>query len=175
MDLGDRTLRAARDDDAEGLIALISGVFAEYPGCVMDEEADLPDLLAIATIFARKGGRFWVVEREGEVVACVGMSPSAPGYPGQTKPPGGVELRKLYVHTSERKRGLGGWLCDLVEREARALGAPFVDLWSDTRFTKAHALYERRGYKRGPVTRDLHDKSNSTEYYYRLDLEPPPT
>lgn len=174
MDLGGLTLRAARDDDAKGLIALIGGVFDEYPGCVMDEEADLPDLLAVATIFARKGGRFWVVEREGIVVACIGMAPSDPGEPGEGKPAGGVELKRLYIHKSERRRGLGSRLCDLVEGEARALGAPFVDLWSDTRFHQAHALYERRGYVRGPATRDLHDKSNSTEYYYRLDFKPRP-
>jgi putative acetyltransferase len=66
--------------------------------------------------------------------------------------------------------GLGGLLCDRVEGTARALGRRFVELWSDTRFTKAHALYERRGYKRGAETRDLHDKSASVEYYYRLDF-----
>lgn len=165
MTHGDVQIRDGRDDDAEGLIALLGGVFAEYPGCVLDVDGELPELRAIASSFRRWGGRFWVAERDGRVVGCIGMSPSARG--------GGVELRKLYVQKNERKAGLGGALCDLIEGEARAQGAPFVDLWSDTRFERAHALYERRGYVRGPTTRDLHDKSASTEYYFRKDLAAP--
>ena len=37
-------IRDARDDDEPGLIALIAGVFAEYPGCVMDVDGELPEL-----------------------------------------------------------------------------------------------------------------------------------
>src|SRR5690348_11650557 len=116
---GDRIIRDGRDEDAEGLIALIGGVFAEYPGCVLDVDGELPELRSIASTFRRWGGRFWTVERGGRVIGCVGMTPSAEG--------GGVELRKLYVEKSERRSGLGSALCDLVEGEARALGAPFVD------------------------------------------------
>jgi putative acetyltransferase len=161
-------VRDGRDDDAEALISLIGDVFAEYPGCVLDVDGELPELRAVATSFQRWGGRFWVAELEGEregerrVIGCVGMTPSAEG--------GGVELRKLYVEKSARKMGLGSALCAIVEGEARAMGAPFVELWSDTRFDRAHALYERRGYVRGPMTRDLHDKSASVEYFFRLDL-----
>ncbi|HZF51143.1 MAG TPA: GNAT family N-acetyltransferase [Polyangiaceae bacterium] len=158
------TLRDARDDDAAGLIELIGGVFAEYPGCILDVDGELPELRAIATAFQRWGGRFWVVEREGRVIACVGFTPSA------TSPDEGLELRKLYVEKAARKMGLGRALCAIVESAARSLR--FVELWSDTRFENAHALYARRGYTKGPETRDLHDKSGSVEYYFRLNLEP---
>lgn len=157
-------IRDGRDEDAAGLIELIGGVFAEYPGCVLDVDGELPELRAIASSFREWGGSFWVVEREGRVISCVGVTPSA------TDPGGGVELRKLYVLREARRMGLGSALCGLVERETRAQGKGFVELWSDTRFKDAHVLYERRGYVRGAETRDLHDKSNSTEYYFRLDL-----
>lgn len=157
-------LRDARDSDADGLIHLIGNVFAEYPGCVLDVDGELPELRAIAAAFQRWGGRFYVVEREGRVIACVGWTPSVDA------PDSGLELRKLYVEKPARRMGLGGALCELIEAEARALGKTFVELWSDTRFTNAHALYERRGYKKGPETRDLHDKSASVEHYFRLDL-----
>ncbi|NUQ75310.1 MAG: GNAT family N-acetyltransferase [Polyangiaceae bacterium] len=160
------TLRDARDDDAEGLIDLIGGVFAEYPGCILDVDGELPELRCIATSFQRWGGRFWVVLREGRVIGCVGFTPSAAS-PGE-----GIELRKLYVDKTARKMGLGSALCDLVEGAARSLDKKFVELWSDTRFENAHALYARRGYTKGPETRDLHDKSASVEYYFRLDLRP---
>jgi putative acetyltransferase len=53
-----------------------------------------------------------------------------------------------------------------VEEAARAAGASVVELWSDTRFADAHRLYERLGYRRGKHTRQLHDPSDTTEYFY---------
>ena len=50
-------LRPARDSDSAGVIALIGRVFAEYPGCVLDVEAEEPELRAPATHF----DRFWVL------------------------------------------------------------------------------------------------------------------
>jgi putative acetyltransferase len=155
-------IRDARDDDAEALISLITGVFDEYAGCVMDVDGELPELRRIASYFREHQGEFWVADRAPEVVGCIGYSPAGD--------PGGVELKKLYVHASERRHGLGGRLLERVESRATARGARFIDLWSDTRFETAHAFYERRGYVRGPTTRELHDKSGTVEYYFRKTL-----
>lgn len=155
-------IRDARDDDADGLIALMAGVFAEYPGCVMDAEGELPELFHIATYFAEHDGRFWVAERAGSVVGCIGLTPASD--------PSGVELKKLYVHRDERRTGLGGQLVSLVENEARTRGARFIDLWSDTRFTTAHAFYEKRGWSRDGRARELHDKSDTVEFYFSKPL-----
>ncbi|HSN96746.1 MAG TPA: GNAT family N-acetyltransferase [Candidatus Nanopelagicales bacterium] len=157
-------VRDARDEDGEQLIALIGGVFAEYPGCVLDVDGEMPELRAIATAFRLRGGRFWVAEEGGRVLGCVGVRTVGEGT--------GVELCKLYVAKEARRRGLGGALSALVEAEARARGAASVELWTDTRFTDAHRLYERRGYVRGPATRELHDRSATVEYFYRLSLGP---
>jgi putative acetyltransferase len=100
------------------------------------------------------------------VVGCIGARSRG----GAPERPRSVELCKLYVAREARRRGLGGALCALVEEEARARGAKLVELWSDTRFKDAHRLYERRGYARGPETRELHDRSGSVEYFFRLDL-----
>lgn len=176
-------VREARDGDAEGLIRLLGDVFAEYPGCVLDVDGEMPELRRIATSFARWGGRFWVAESEGRVVGSIGWSPapaptgtlpgeapiaerSGPGAGGAAR--GGIELRKLYVDAAFRRQGLGARLCDLVEADARARGAAFVELWSDTRFVTAHRFYDRRGYVRGTTTRELHDRSATVEYYFRL-------
>jgi len=153
--------RDARDEDGPELIDLIGGVFAEYPGCVMDVDGELPELRVIASYFRKKGGRFWVAERSVKVIACVGLSP---------RPHRGVELHKLYVRRECRRQGIGGRLCDMVESSARERGASHVELWSDTRFETAHQVYEKRGYVRGPTTRALHDKSDTVEYYYRKEL-----
>jgi putative acetyltransferase len=158
------TVRDARDDDAGALIELIGSCFAEYPGCVLDVDAEAPELRAVATHYRERGGRFWVAERDGSVVGCIGVA--------RSRDPGGVELQKLYVAATARRRGLATRLCDLVFAEARERGASFVDLWSDTRFGEAHRLYDKLGFIRGRDTRELHDRSRSVEYYFRLALTP---
>jgi N-acetylglutamate synthase-like GNAT family acetyltransferase len=153
------TIRPARDDDADALCALIATIFAEYPGVFFVIE-EMPELRHIATAFAE--GAFWCAERQGEVVGCVGSSP--------THMEDGVELKKLYVATSQRREGLGGRLADRVEQAARDRGARFVELWSDVKFETAHRFYEARGYERGTQTRELHDVSDTLEFYFRKVL-----
>ena len=160
--MSEAVIRDAIDGDAIGLIDLIAACWSEYPGVVLDVDGEAPELRAIATAYSRAGGRFWVVEEGRRIVASVGAAPAAA--------PEGLELRKLYVLRALRRRGLGAKLCGLVEDEARARRLRFVDLWSDTRFADAHRLYERLGYRRGPATRALGDKSGTIEYYYRKEL-----
>ena len=155
-------IRPARDDDQDGLIALIGGCFAEYPGCVLDVDGEIPELRAIASYADKRNGRFWVAEADSTVVGCIGVAP-APD-------PDGVELLKLYVDSAMRGRGLGGRLVRLVEEEAARRHVAFIELWTDTRFESAHRLYERLGYQRLPETRELHDLSDTVEYHYRKRL-----
>jgi len=155
-------IRPARDDDSDGLIALIDGCFREYPGCVTDVDGEMPELYAIARYAEERRGRFWVAERADRVVGSVGAVPAPDA--------DGVELLKLYVDAGERGVGLGRALVGLVEDEAARRSATFVELWTDTRFTSAHRLYELLGYARSPATRALNDKSNSVEYHYRKML-----
>jgi hypothetical protein len=42
-------IRPGRDSDAAGFIALIGACWAEYPGCVLDVDGELPELRALAT------------------------------------------------------------------------------------------------------------------------------
>lgn len=157
-------IRDARDDDDWDLIGLVAGCWSEYPGCVLDVHGEEPALLAVATAYARKGGRFWVAEDAGRLVASVGITPVAEGT---------VSLDKLYVARSARRRGLAARLAALVEDEARRRGAARVELWSDTRFLDAHRLYERLGYERLAGDRVLHDLSHSTEHHFAKSLGPP--
>ncbi len=155
-------IRDARDADGWELIGLVAACWAEYPGCILNVDGEEPWMRAPASSFDERGGRLWVVERQGRVVASVGLKPA--------HEPGGIELKTLYVALHARRLGLGNRLTELVEAEARRRGAAFIDLWSDTRFTDAHRLYKRRGYQRDPITRELHDLSNTVEYYFRKDL-----
>jgi putative acetyltransferase len=156
------SIRAARDTDVDGLIALVGGCFAEYAGCVLDVDGEIPELRHIASAYADWNGEFWVAELGSAVVGSIGWTPVERG--------AGAELKKLYVARAARRLGLGARLCALVESAAQHQGAAFVELWSDTRFADAHRLYQKRGYVRSPGTRELHDLSNTTEYHFRLEL-----
>lgn len=155
-------IREARDDDAEQLIGLIERCYAEYEGCVLDVDGEAPELRAIATYHAQHGGRFWVAESSGQLLASAGLVAGSE--------PDVMEMKKVYVAKEARQVGLGARLCSLVEAEAMSRRATAIDLWSDTRFLDAHRLYEKRGYVRGTKTRELHDKSKSVEYYFRKAL-----
>lgn len=161
--LSECLIRPAEDADAEGLINLIGSVWGEYPGCVLDLEHEERDLLAIATAFKKKNGAFWVgTDREGKVVGSAGLAPMAVQ--------GKMELRKLYVARTHRNTGLGSRLLGWVENEARRRGGAVLELWSDTRFLDGHRFYEKAGYVRGSLTRELHDLSKTVEYHYAKRL-----
>ncbi len=153
-------IREATDGDGEQVIRLIGSVFAEFPGCVLDVDGELPHLRVLATRFAEWDGRFWVAEAAGRVVACGGFAGNGDS----------IELKHIYVDAACRRQGLAGRLCDLAEEEARRRGCARIELWTDSRFTDAHRLYESRGYVRSPLPRHLDDLSASVEYRYSKEL-----
>lgn len=156
-------LRTARDADSPAIISHIATIWAEYPGCVMDLDEE-GDLKAVASNYAAEGGAIWVAEdASGKLAATIAISPCE-------EAPGGVKLGRLYVAKWARRKGLAARLLDFAERAARARGATFMELWSDTRFKEAHEFYEARGYTRLAGERALRDASDSYEYHYRKTL-----
>ena len=159
---GELVLRDASDEDSERVIDLIDRVWSEYAGKTLNVRHDMPELVRVASSYGEFGGRFWVVERDGEIVASVAYKPS--------KDPAAVELQKLYVARDARRNGLGGRLCQLIEDEAAGHGASAVELWSDVKLLDAHRLYEERGYLRGRETKTYDDTSGTVRFYYRKEL-----
>ena len=155
-------VRGARDEDGDDLAALVGGVFAEYPGCVLDPEGLDADLFRWRTELAAADGDGWVVRADGRLVACVGVAPTQPP-PALATAPAVAELKRLYVHADARRRGLGRALVGRVEGWARDRSIGGVVLWSDTRFRDAHRLYTACGYRDTGRRRDLHDPSDTTE------------
>ena len=187
MDTREFTIRPGRDDDAAGFMAVIGACWSEYPGIVFDVDAELPELHALATYYAAKGGALWAAEANAQVVGMIAVAPHGDG---------AWEICRLYVLAAWRgaKMGrgapLGHCLLDQAEAHARAAGEPSprvagepspraagepspraagatrLVLWSDTRFERAHRFYERRGYVRAGPIRVLNDLSNSLEFGY---------
>ena len=152
-------IRLVRDSDAEGLIRLIDACWSAYEGCILDVDAEEPQLRAMRSHFDALGGEYWIAEGAGGLVAAGGgWAPAAD--------PIGAELHKLYVLAELRRQGIARRLIGMAEAAARSRGSRFVELWSDTRFLEAHAFYEALGYRWTGRTRELNDLSNTVEFHF---------
>ncbi len=150
-------IRPGRDSDAEGFIALIGACWAEYPGCILDVDRELPELRALASATARQGGALWTAERDGRVVGMVATRPMGDG---------AWEICRMYLDARARGAGLAQGLLGTAEAHARAQGAMRLVLWTDTRFHRAHAFYEKQSYVRSGAIRVHDDLSHSLEFRY---------
>jgi GNAT superfamily N-acetyltransferase len=151
------SIRPGRDADADAFIALIGACWGEYPSIIIDVDAELPELRALASYYAGKGGALWVAEADGQVVGMIGAVPHRDG---------AWEIVRLYMLQPYRGTDLAPRLLATAEAHARSAGATRLVLWSDTRFDRAHRFYEKRSYVRhGPIG-VLHDLSNSLEFGY---------
>ena len=142
-----------------GVLALISGVFAEYD-LTFDPAGYDADLTRIADAYQRSGGAFWVFEDDGAVVGTVGVAPISPAE---------VEIKRLYLHAALRGRGIGRLLVEHAIGWAVARGYTRVRLWSDVKFTRSHVMYERLGFSRIGI-RSCDDLDRSHEYGFEKPL-----
>jgi GNAT superfamily N-acetyltransferase len=150
-------IRPGQDADGTAMIALIWACWSGYPGIRMDVDREMPELHALGTYYAEKGGALWVAGSDVKIVGMVAVRPTD----GAT-----WEICRLYVEPSLHGSGIAHALLDQAERHAIAAGAQRLVLWSDTRFERAHRFYEKRCFLRfGPV-RALNDISDSLEFGY---------
>ncbi len=151
------TIRPVRNKDAEGLIDLIDRCFSEYPGVVVEPDGIDSDLRAYATALEKIGGEGFVVEIDSRIVGLVSGSMITDEL---------YQLKRIYLDADLRGSGMGEKLLRLIESRATACGAASIELWSDSRFLRAHRFYVREGFKRSGRERELTDLSNSTEYHF---------
>lgn len=151
---GPRAIEPATAADVPAVIDLIGRVFAEY-GFVWQPDREVPDLLAFEARYAPPRGAFFVVREAGGVVGSVGV---------ERLPEGAAELHRLYLDARLRGSGLGRALVEAVLAWCRREGIGHLVLWSDTRFDRAHLLYQRLGFRQ-TGERDLPDDPNHTREY----------
>ena len=157
-------LRDATDADSPAVIDLISSVYDEYGEVMYTDGAD-SDLLTIETSYAECGGAFVVLEDEaGRVMGSHATSPIDPDA-------GLLTFRRLYLHRSLRGSGCGKRLMDWAVEWSRNHGYQHVEFWSDTRFTHAHAFFERYGFTKTGEIRDMDDGALPySEFFFTMDL-----
>jgi len=148
-----------RDEHVIGIHALIGGVFAEY-ALTFELAGYDSDLTRIHTKYRDAGGAFWVLEDEGRVVGTVAVVPLSAAE---------VEIKRVYLDAALRGQGWGRRLTEHAIAWAVAHGRTRARLWSDTRFDRAHVMYERLGFLRTGM-RDCDDIDKSREYGYEKSL-----
>ena len=131
----DILLRPARLADTGALRAILHDTF---------ESTWLPNVTPVAAQAFRdedrpsiyvgeRGLRFWVAEREGEVVGLVDWD--------------GDFVNALHLRPTHARSGVGKLLMDKAEAEILAAGFPSVRLETDTFNTRSQAFYAGRGYQ----------------------------
>ncbi|WP_417431633.1 GNAT family N-acetyltransferase [Kiloniella sp.] len=158
------------DNDASSLIDLVKSCYEEYAdrGVIFDIQEE-SDLLKPASYFKLHNGQFLGVSTSIEperLIAVCGFTQSDPDYLKAHS----MELKKLYVCSDYRGYGLAQYLVKEVIQEAIIRNVAELFLWTDTRFTKAHQLYNKLGFTKQKTIRKLSDKSNTEEFCYRLAI-----
>ncbi len=130
-------LRRAGNEDREEVADLVYGVLKEY-GLEPDPEATDADLKDIEQSYLERGGTFFVLEDpDGSIIGAYGL------YPIESQ---ACELRKMYLHKSQRGKGHGKFLLDSALAQARELGFKRVTLETASVLKEAIALYESYGF-----------------------------
>ncbi len=83
---------------------------------------------------------------------------------------GVAELKRLYLRDRCRGLGIGRALAERFLAWARSRGCTRAILWSDKRFTDAHRLYGKLGFRVMSERICETDPDKSSEWGYTLDL-----
>jgi GNAT superfamily N-acetyltransferase len=147
-------------EDVPAVVDLIGRVFAEY-GFVYDPAVEVPDLLDFGQHYAAPAGAFYVLRVAGRVVGSVGVERLCDDV---------AELHRLYLDAHLRGQGTGHALVEAVLAWCREEAIRHLVLWSDTRFDRAHRLYERMGFRRTGERTIAGDVNQSREYRYERSV-----
>jgi putative acetyltransferase len=136
--------RTIEERDNKGIAELIRTVFREFkidkPGTVYYD----PSTDDLFHLFSIPGSEYWIVEDNGIIVGGCGVYPT-PALPG-----GYAELVKLYLHSSQRGKGIGWQLMQKTFGSAKRFGYTHLYLESMPELSKAISLYDGAGFKNIP-------------------------
>jgi putative acetyltransferase len=153
-------IRATRADVPD-VLALLARIWREY-NFVWAPEIEFPDLFDFDAYYAAPRGAFWVVRDDaGRVVGCVGVDRVDTDT---------AEIHRVYLDAHLRGRGLGRMLVETALAWARQHGFARMVLWSDTRFTQSHRLYDRMGFVRLGERTVPNDPNDSREFRLERDV-----
>jgi GNAT superfamily N-acetyltransferase len=148
-----------RERHGNGPARVIEDVYREF-GFTWQPEGYHYDVLHPEVAYPPPDRFFDVAVRDGEVIGTVG---------GELQS-GVAELKRLYLPRTLRGLGIGHRLLERFVEWARSRGATRAVLWSDKRFTDAHRLYARAGFRVMGDRICPGDPDRSEEFGYSLEL-----
>ena len=141
-------IREARRGDEMAVVGVIQPIYDDY-GFSWDPEGYHADLYDLERFYWQTGDAIYLAELEAAPVGTVAFELFEPGgasASGLARLEGcDCSIERLYVASSARRQGVGRALFGHVVNELRRRGRQRMEIWSDKRFTEAHALYERCG------------------------------
>lgn len=129
-------VRRYREGDKERVKALILSGLGEYGFRLQPEW--FTDLDRIEEVYLIKGGTFFVLELDGEVIGTVGVEPEVPGVV--------AELRRLSVDPRHRGKGYGQLLMEKALEFCREQGYRRATLGTGQMMAAAAHIYEKLGF-----------------------------
>jgi len=130
-------LRPANNKDCGKVTELVYGVLKEY-GLKPDPGATDIDLKDIEQSYLERGGAFYVLEeKDGSIIGAYGI------YPIDEET---CELRKMYLHSSYRGKGLGKLLLEDALAKAGQIGFKRMTLETASVLREAISLYKSYGF-----------------------------
>ncbi len=151
-------LRPANNKDCEKVTNLVYEVLKEY-NLKPDPAATDADIRDIEQSYFRRGGTFCVLEEEdGSVIGAYGLYPVDKAT---------CELRKMYLHSSYRGRGLGKLLLEDALSKAKQAGFKKMTLETASVLKEAISLYKSYGF----VEYEPEHLSNRCDQAFILELE----
>lgn len=130
-------LRLANNKDCVKVTELVYNVLKEYD-LRPDPGATDVDLKDIEQSYFERGGAFYVLEEEdGTIIGAYGLYL----IDEQT-----CELRKMYLHSSHRGKGLGKLLLEDALSKARQIGFKKMTLETASVLKEAISLYKSYGF-----------------------------
>lgn len=125
--------RLATTVDLGLVVAITNAAYAEYAPLL-----DRPPLPVTEEYGPRiAAGEVYIVSREGAEVGALTVE-SHPDH---------LMIFSLAVLPSAQGAGVGRWMLDFVEAQARAAGKPEVRLYTNGKMTRNIAVYGRAGYR----------------------------
>ena len=154
-------IRPYLPEDQPGVIQTVQSSY-DFLGYTMDFGEFDRDLADIPGTYQDTGGEFWVVDDDGVIGGCVGVTHEDAER---------CELHRLYLLPSQRGKGLGRALIETVIAWCREQGCRELFLWSDIKFEAAREVYIRCGLSPSQKTR-ASDPVNpgSIERYFSMSL-----
>lgn len=149
-------LRAFRATDKDGIVALIDEIFREYGDKICLERCDA-DLLEIEKRYEQ--GLFRVLADDEKVWGTVALKLDS-------DTPGLAYLTRLYLDSTLRGSHWAEKMIEWVRQTARERKMQRLAFWSDTRFERAHAFYEKHGFLRDGTVRTMDDAWEPYDEFY---------